>query len=435
MSALDNAFIKAYGKSSPAQEAPGAFPAAVNPPEAVMTHAWGVTLSADELTSLGIAPATILPGTAGEASVDSAGVVIHPPRPATPSTELQWMLDPGHKIEAPHLDLAKFFTPTLVAAEGTLPGIGPLISSGSGWTTQNEPSMQEPATRMERSAPQAPHHLKGAFRSVAPAMLPRATTPPETTPQIAASSSQPALSVVGNEPSAAPCLPSTEGPLPCTEGRLRPVWQVERVMWPELIDRMQTQIGRELDRLAATLAERATNGHRFVIVTSTRVGEGRTTLTLALGRRLAARGQRVLLVDGDFEHPSLAMQLTLAPEAGLEHLLSGEWPLDEVLIESIEDNLVILPLGRTLDATQRAAGQVALSRAMEHLRSEFDVVLIDSVALEGTEAHEGVSWLKPDAALLVHDVPNVAAEQMIAAAMRLQDRGISLWGILENHVT
>jgi Mrp family chromosome partitioning ATPase len=424
MSALDNAFIKAYGKSSPAQLAEGTFPAALEPAEAALTHAWGVTLTADELSSLGVAPATVMPGTANEPS-HAAGVVIHPPRVATAPIELQWVVDRPHKLDPPHLDLAKFFAPTLVAAEGTLPGIAaaPAVQSVVG----NEPMEQRPVVvSSERKASLTPH-LFGGSGVVEAKALPQAAGP-ISSPHTHIAGAAAKLGVVGSNPTPTAHLLKCDGPL-------RPVWQVERVMWPELIDRMQTQIGRELDRLAATLAERATNGHRFVLMTSTRVGEGRTTLTLALGRRLAARGQRCLLVDGDFEHPSLAMQLTLAPEAGLEQLLSGEWPLDEVLIESIEDNLVILPLGRTLDAAQRAAGQASLARALERLRREFDVVLIDSVALEGAESREALQWLQPDAALLVHDVPSVSVEQMTAAALRLQDSGISLWGVLENHVT
>ena len=69
-----------------------------------------------------------------------------------------------------------------------------------------------------------------------------------------------------------------------------------------------------------------------VAVTSTRRGEGRSTVALGTALVMRARPDSTTVVlELDFEHPSLAASLHLPPGPGLAELLRGERPLEECL--------------------------------------------------------------------------------------------------------
>lgn len=131
---------------------------------------------------------------------------------------------------------------------------------------------------------------------------------------------------------------------------------------------------------------------RAILVASPAPGDGKTTIARNLAEAAARLGSRVLLLEVDLRHPTLAQQYGLQGGPGLADVLIGTVPMNEAT-ESVD---VQAPngegfTGRTLDVLVAGAflppNPAALleSRAMEvvleRARSSYDLVVVDTPPL------------------------------------------------------
>lgn len=120
---------------------------------------------------------------------------------------------------------------------------------------------------------------------------------------------------------------------------------------------------------------------QVLVVTSGKGGVGKTTTTANLGTGLAARGQKVCLVDADIGLRNLDLLLGLENRIvyDLVDVANGHCKYRKALIKSKQfDNLFLLPAAQTKDKTAVRPDQ--MRDLAEELRQEFDYVLIDSPA-------------------------------------------------------
>jgi Mrp family chromosome partitioning ATPase len=159
---------------------------------------------------------------------------------------------------------------------------------------------------------------------------------------------------------------------------------------------------------------------------------------LALGRLLATRGLRVVLVDADFRHPHLARQLGLSVEQGLESVLAGEVPLADALVESLDDRLTLLPLKGLVADPRLLVGNRALVESLDALRAAFDLVIVDAGPVaDDAAAVDLAASLGPaaiDDALVVRDVRRIHGGMSPAIARRLAAVGLTRWEAVETFV-
>ena len=123
-------------------------------------------------------------------------------------------------------------------------------------------------------------------------------------------------------------------------------------------------------------------------IVSTKGGVGKTSLAANLGGILADMGQRVLLVDGDFQQTlSTYFQLRTQAHYGLKSLITRADPTD-CISKTCLDNLHIVlsddPLGKLSDWFRESASYIYyLSAALKKLDDEYDYILIDSQGARG----------------------------------------------------
>jgi chromosome partitioning protein len=121
---------------------------------------------------------------------------------------------------------------------------------------------------------------------------------------------------------------------------------------------------------------------RVVAVANQKGGVGKTTTVHTLGAALATRGVRVLLVDLD-PQACLTYSVGLDPESlprSLHDVLVGRSKASEALV--VTEALSVLPAAIDLAGSEvHLVGKVgrehAVARAIEPLRGDYDIVLVD----------------------------------------------------------
>jgi flagellar biosynthesis protein FlhG len=118
-----------------------------------------------------------------------------------------------------------------------------------------------------------------------------------------------------------------------------------------------------------------------VAVTSGKGGVGKTNVAVNLAVGLAQAGQEVLLFDADLGLANVDIALGLKPEWDIQHVISGERRLDEVLMQGPEGVRVIpAASGVARMAALSASEQAGLVHAFSELSVPVDTLVVDTGA-------------------------------------------------------
>ena len=218
------------------------------------------------------------------------------------------------------------------------------------------------------------------------------------------------------------------------ELRWRPMLQVDALVWPSMEDRLRKLAAQWMDQLAVGLTNLLDRGQKVLGFGCRVPGEGVTTMLLGAARRLVEQGLRVAVVDANLTAPNLAQSLGLLPEVGWADMLGGSLPLEEVVVESLSDGLVILPLDEPLDAT--ALEPMRIAATLQILAENYDAVLVDLGPLEPSASGAARREIarRVDAVVLVQNVRSTAADRLAGLRSDLAGEGVVHAGTIQNFV-
>lgn len=131
----------------------------------------------------------------------------------------------------------------------------------------------------------------------------------------------------------------------------------------------------------ARFAAPATRRARVTAITSGKGGVGKTVVAANLAAALAARGQRVLVLDADLGLANLDVVLNLAPKITLHDVFTGLRPLDDALTV-VSAGFSVLLAGSGLVEYSRLTPEVRdkLVETLKAVTPRFDHVLLDTGA-------------------------------------------------------
>lgn len=114
-------------------------------------------------------------------------------------------------------------------------------------------------------------------------------------------------------------------------------------------------------------------------ITSATHGEGKTSVTLAVGTSFAAAGYRTLIIDADVTQASLTRELGLTQQAGLwESLAATDTPTGGRVYQTTTNNLWALPTGHHTGTARRDLSFAGMRTVLDGLRQRFDAIVIDT---------------------------------------------------------
>jgi len=116
---------------------------------------------------------------------------------------------------------------------------------------------------------------------------------------------------------------------------------------------------------------------KVVMMTSAMPSEGKTLMSVNLAYALSQlESTRVLLVDADMRHPSVANFLRMKPSAGLSSYLTSNISFDEVCYRVTPSLDVIATAEMPTDSPEILQG-ARMRQFLAEARAQYDVVLID----------------------------------------------------------
>jgi len=119
-------------------------------------------------------------------------------------------------------------------------------------------------------------------------------------------------------------------------------------------------------------------GAKAVMVATAKPGQGGTSTIANLGISLAQDGKRVILVDADMRRPSLHRIFKVENDFGLSDVLSNEKDLDDVILSTEVDNLLIIPSGSSPSNPSELLGSGRMRMLVQKLTEHADYVLFDT---------------------------------------------------------
>src|SRR5262245_27307883 len=117
---------------------------------------------------------------------------------------------------------------------------------------------------------------------------------------------------------------------------------------------------------------------KVIQITSSRPGEGKTTIAISLAISAATGGLKVALVDADLRHPSASRFFKLEQEKGLVDLLVGATTFEKVLRFQNDLQLMVIPAGSKTLNPPDVLGSERMKMLISHLGETFDYVVLDT---------------------------------------------------------
>ncbi len=223
-----------------------------------------------------------------------------------------------------------------------------------------------------------------------------------------------------------------------TAEKISPAWEVDALCWPDVVLRLEQHHAQTVTRVSQHIAACNQAGLKVLALTAADRGTGRTTVAMYLARAASFASLRVALIDADLLYPSLTDQVQLDAPNSWTDCISKNLAIDEVAIQSAQENITIYPLLEPQPASFLAEHQQPIADFITKLASEYDLVILDSSIISNLSDNPSntlVGIANPSAiqaAIVVTDAELSSHEKTDEACKQLQSLGLSSVGIVEN---
>jgi capsular exopolysaccharide synthesis family protein len=126
---------------------------------------------------------------------------------------------------------------------------------------------------------------------------------------------------------------------------------------------------------------RREEGGQVVLITSTAPQEGKTTTLVNIAKLLASSGEKTVVLDFDLRRAQLHSRLGLTREPGVTNFFVKHEELDTLIRPTRVANLFALTAGPLPPNPPALLARRAVAELFEHLRRQFEWVLVDSPPL------------------------------------------------------
>ncbi|HEX2856982.1 MAG TPA: polysaccharide biosynthesis tyrosine autokinase [Propionibacteriaceae bacterium] len=177
-----------------------------------------------------------------------------------------------------------------------------------------------------------------------------------------------------------------------------------------------------------------TGGRHSFQISSPMPGDGKTLTAVNVALAAANTGTKVLLVDCDLRHPSVARTMGLEGGVGVTTVLLRQASLDDVIQPWGDTALSVLPAGEIPPNPTELSGSEAMATLFDELLARFDLVIVDSPPINPVADPIVINRLVGGLVVLT-TVGRTRKRDLHAALKALATAGIEPVGFALNQVT
>ena len=219
----------------------------------------------------------------------------------------------------------------------------------------------------------------------------------------------------------------------------QPQWEVDGFYWDAICDELMMSRDTAFRQVASRISQgldEHDKARNIVLVTSASRGEGRTTLSLCVARALAKAGKQVAVVDADLTQSRLASRLNIQVVVAWNEQDSSELDWTEAALYSLEDKLTILPLKASVLTSDVPATGGAAQQLIEQLSRRFDLVIVDTPPLDDVSGSIMLTSgdVAKKTAIVVRNVKSSDGSSLDSTVTTLRGFNLHIAGIVENFV-
>lgn len=119
---------------------------------------------------------------------------------------------------------------------------------------------------------------------------------------------------------------------------------------------------------------------KVVTITSSFPGEGKSTLSVWMGRTAAKSGEKVIIIDADLRRPNIHRSVGKKNDATLVEYLTGQSELDEVIKRDDPSGVHMIYARSVPNSALDLVSSSKMDKLVQSLRQVYDLVIIDSPA-------------------------------------------------------
>lgn len=168
---------------------------------------------------------------------------------------------------------------------------------------------------------------------------------------------------------------------------------------------------------------------KVVLVSSSMPREGKTSVTVALGRLMAGVGQKVLVIDCDLRRPKAHKVLGLQARPGLVDHFAGEALLPEIIQQDARSPLHMIAAGRSAPNPPDLLGSEQMRTLLREMSERYDFVLLDSAPVLAVSDTRMLARLADKTVFLVRWA-DTRREVATNGLRQLREAGASVAGVV-----
>lgn len=173
---------------------------------------------------------------------------------------------------------------------------------------------------------------------------------------------------------------------------------------------------------------------RVIAVTSCNENEGKSTISMNLGKSLAELGKEVLVIDADMRKSVMAGRNTNAKKpAGLSEILTGMITIGDGIYTTQYENLHLIFAGKYPPNPVELLSGKYFAALLSECRKVYDYVIIDTPPL-GMVIDAAVIAPLCDGTAIVMAENRVRSKQALEVMAQLEKSDCKILGVIRNYV-
>lgn len=171
---------------------------------------------------------------------------------------------------------------------------------------------------------------------------------------------------------------------------------------------------------------------RVISITSCNENEGKTEVSLGLGRSLAELGMRVLVIDADMRKSVIAgRNADIKKPAGLSEVLTDQRSIEDCIYSTQYETLDLLFAGKYPPNPVELLNSKHFSALLEECRSRYDYIIIDTPPLARVIDAAVIAPLCDGTIMLISDGKvRISTAQEVVAQLKMS--GGKILGVIRN---